>query len=66
MTTISVGDRVTYPSVMSAGQLIVAGGVGKVVEIKPDLFGKSSRRIAVVEASGHKVDIFISALSQVN
>ena len=48
MTIISVGDRVTYPSVMSAGQLIIAGGVGKVVEIKPDLFGKSSRRIAVV------------------
>ncbi|MBQ0837551.1 hypothetical protein KBP51_14085 [Lactiplantibacillus pentosus] len=66
MTTISVGDRVTYPSVMSAGQLIVAGGVGKVIAIKPDLFGKSSRRIAVVESAGQKFDVFISALSLVN
>ncbi|MDN7062848.1 hypothetical protein FIV11_14140 [Lactiplantibacillus plantarum] len=66
MTTISVGDRVTYPSVMSAGQLIVAGDVGKVIAIKPDLFGKSSRRIAVVRTRGKEFEMFLSALKIVN
>jgi hypothetical protein len=42
------------------------GGVGKVITIKPDSFGKSSRQIAVVETNSGQFEIFISALSVVN
>ncbi|WP_047999387.1 hypothetical protein [Lactiplantibacillus herbarum] len=63
---IKVGDRVTYPTAKSVGQVLLNGGVGTVVAIKPDSFGKSSRQIAVVENKGHQFDVFVSALSVVN
>lgn len=63
---IKVGDRVTYPSVSSAGRVMIKGGIGDVVAIKPDTFGKSSRQIAVVSAHGSKFEVFVSALETVN
>lgn len=63
---IKVGDRVAYPTAKSAGQVLLDGGVGKVVAIKPDLFGKSSRQIAVVATNSGQFEIFVSALSVVN
>lgn len=66
MKQIKVGDHVTYPAAKSAGQILLDGGVGTVVLIKPDSFGKSSRQIAVVESKGYQFDVFVSALSVVN
>lgn len=63
---VEVGDRVTYPSVYSSGRVLIKGGIGEIVAIKQDYFGKSSRRIAVVQAGKNRFDVFLDVLERVN
>jgi len=64
---IKVGDRVSYSSVYALGRLMVKGGTGQVMEIKPDPYGKTSRQVAIVKGNrGKKFVMFASALKVVN
>jgi len=64
---IEVGDRVSYPDVLVLGQPIIKSGVGTVLEVKGDPYGKTSRQIAIVKGRyGKTFETFTSALQIVN
>lgn len=59
---INPGDRVSYPDVVVLGQTLIPAGVGMVVDVKADPYGKTSRQIAVVEYQHGQFETFTSAL----
>lgn len=63
---ISVGDRVSYPDVVVLGQTLIPAGVGMVIDVKADPYGKTSRQIAIVsDQYGRQFETFTSALQVV-
>ena len=50
---INVGDKVSYEDTYAAGIKVVSAGVGKVVELKPDVYGKSNKKIDVIKQRCH-------------
>ncbi|AVK60555.1 hypothetical protein C5Z25_01670 [Lactobacillus sp. CBA3605] len=63
---IKVNDRVSYPDVITLGQVIIEGGTGRVIEVKPDSYGKTSRKVAVIKGRhGRQFEMFVSALKVV-
>ncbi|VDG18196.1 hypothetical protein [Lactobacillus sp. CBA3605] [Lactiplantibacillus mudanjiangensis] len=63
---INVGDRVSYPDVVVLGQTLIPAGVGMVMDVKADPYGKTSRQIAVVKgARKEPFEAFTSALQVV-
>ena len=64
---ISVGDKVIYEDTYDAGVKILSAGIGKVVELKPDVYGKSNKQIAVIKRRGHEpLEMFTSGLEVVD
>ncbi|WP_042253688.1 hypothetical protein [Levilactobacillus brevis] len=64
---INVGDKVSYEDTYAAGVKMVSAGVGKVVELKPDVYGKSNKQIAVIKQRGHEpFEMFTSGLEVVD
>lgn len=63
---INPGDRVSYPDVVVLGQTLIPAGVGMVVDVKADPYGKTSRQIAIVsDQYGRQFETFTSALQVV-
>ncbi|WP_367377327.1 hypothetical protein [Levilactobacillus cerevisiae] len=64
---INVGDKVSYEDTYATGVKIVSAGVGKVVELKPDVYGKSNKQIAVIKQHGHEpFEMFTNGLEVVD
>lgn len=64
---INVGDKVSYEDTYATGIKIVSVGVGKVVELKPDVYGKSNKQIAVIKQRGHDpFEMFTNGLEVVD
>lgn len=64
---INVGDKVSYEDTYAAGIKVVSAGVGKVVELKPDVYGKSNKQIAVIKQRGHEpFEMFANGLEIVS
>lgn len=64
---INVGDKVSYEDTYTAGIKIVSAGVGKVIEVKPDVYGKSNKQIAVIKQRGHEpFEMFTNGLEVVD
>jgi len=64
---ISVGDKVCFEDTYHAGVKMVSAGVGKVVELKPDVYGKSNKKIAVIKQRGHEpFEMFTNGLEVVD
>ena len=64
---IDVGDKVIYEDTYVAGIKMVSAGVGKVVELKPDVYGKSNKQIAVINQRGHEpFEMFTNGLEVVD
>ncbi|WP_434108484.1 hypothetical protein [Levilactobacillus brevis] len=64
---INVGDKVSYKDTYATGVKMVSAGVGKVVEIKPDVYGKSNKQIAVIKQRGHEpFEMFTNGLEVVD
>ncbi|WP_338208278.1 hypothetical protein [Lactiplantibacillus paraxiangfangensis] len=61
--TINVGDRVAFDAVKRAGELIVPGGTGKVVDVKMDPFSRA--QVATVVSRRHKFQIMTKGLKVV-
>lgn len=60
---INIGDRVVFDAVKRAGELIVPGGTGKVVDIKMDSFSRA--QVATVVSRKHKFQIMTKGLTVV-
>lgn len=64
---INVGDKASYEDAYAAGIKMVSAGVGRVVELKPDVYGKSNKQIAVIKQRGHEpFEMFTSGLEVVD
>ncbi|ARN92913.1 hypothetical protein AZI11_08360 [Levilactobacillus brevis] len=64
---INVGDKVGYEDTYAAGIKMVTAGIGKVVELKPDVYGKSNKQIAVIKQRGHEsFEMFTNGLEVVD
>jgi len=67
MVKIEVGDRVSYSDVKCVGDVFIKAGIGTVLEVKGDPYGKTSKQIAVVKGRyGKTFETFTSALQIVN
>ncbi|MCT3570250.1 hypothetical protein [Levilactobacillus brevis] len=64
---INVGDKVSYEDTYATGIKMVPAGVGEVVELKPDVYGKSNKQIAVIKQRGHEpFEMFTNGLEVVD
>ena len=64
---VNVGDKVSYEDTYATGIKMVSAGVGKVVELKPDVYGKSNKKIAVIKQHGHEpFEMFTNGLEVVD
>lgn len=64
---VNVGDKVSYEDTYAAGIKMVSAGVGEVVELKPDVYGKSNKQIAVIMQRGHEpFEMFTNGLEVVD
>lgn len=64
---INVGDKFSYEDTYATGIKMVSAGVGKVVELKPDVYGKSNKQIAVIKQRGHEpFEMFTNGLEVVD
>ncbi|KZL38748.1 hypothetical protein [Secundilactobacillus collinoides] len=64
---INVGDKVRYEDTYAIGIKIVSAGVGKVLELKPDTYGKSKKQIAVIKQRGREpFEMFTSGLQAID